>query len=142
MRVSLLMMISAALTIGAGSAPGDEGKDESGQGRRPEHARPHQDGRGSYFEEHGYTRLNIPAGHYPPPGECRIWYPDRPPGHQPPPFKCGDRVPAGAWLLHHPPDLPNAVHVTVYEPGRPGVIRAVGEFQIGSGAFIRVVLNR
>ena len=29
----------------------------------------------TYFHEHGYTRLNIPRGHYPPPGECRIWYP-------------------------------------------------------------------
>lgn len=30
----------------------------------------------------------IPPGHYPPPGHCRDWYPDRPPGHQPPPYRC------------------------------------------------------
>jgi hypothetical protein len=27
----------------------------------------------------------IPSGHLPPPGEYRLWLPDRPPGHQPPP---------------------------------------------------------
>lgn len=30
----------------------------------------------------------IPSGHLPPPGECRIWYPNRPAGHQPPPGNC------------------------------------------------------
>lgn len=30
----------------------------------------------------------IPPGHMPPPGECRVWLPDRPPGHQPPPTSC------------------------------------------------------
>lgn len=44
----------------------------------------------------------IPPGHYPPPGECRIWYAGRPPGQQPPPQPCGrldGRVPLGSWLL-------------------------------------------
>ena len=30
----------------------------------------------------------IPPGHLPPPGECRVWYDDRPAGHQPPPSNC------------------------------------------------------
>ena len=30
----------------------------------------------------------IPPGHLPPPGECRVWYDDRPAGEQPPPSSC------------------------------------------------------
>lgn len=45
---------------------------------------------------------NVPKGHMPPPGSCRVWHPGRPPGHQPPPGPC-DRlqyeVPPGAYLI-------------------------------------------
>lgn len=47
--------------------------------------------------------LKIPEGHMPPPGKCRIWYPERPPGQQPPPGDCENlryQVPPGAWLIH------------------------------------------
>ncbi|WP_026331714.1 tetratricopeptide repeat protein [Pseudomonas mandelii] len=50
-----------------------------------------------------YDEVEIPRGHWPPPGKCRIWFPDRPPGHQPPPGKCKKlrhRVPLGAYLVH------------------------------------------
>jgi hypothetical protein len=49
-----------------------------------------------------YHSAKIPPGHLPPPGACRIWYPDRPPGHQPPPGDCYSlqhRVPPGAILV-------------------------------------------
>lgn len=32
--------------------------------------------------------VDIPPGHYPPPGHCRVWDPDLPAGHQPPPYRC------------------------------------------------------
>lgn len=46
----------------------------------------------------------VPPGHYPPPGQCRIWHPGRPPGHQPPAGHCDSlvgRVPVGAFLLYN-----------------------------------------
>jgi hypothetical protein len=45
---------------------------------------------------------NIPRGHYPPPGSCRVWFLGRPPGHQPPPGPCERlqyEVPPGAYLI-------------------------------------------
>jgi hypothetical protein len=151
--IETLCIVALSGTISAAYA--DEGKDESGKGREIgrysfEKDRRHErsrhddhwedDNRGSYFHEHGYTHLEIPPGHYPPPGECRIWYPDRPAGHQPPPGDCG-RVPPGAWVIHHPRDLPGRVHVNVYEPDYPDRGYIIGEFDIGSGQFIRIILQ-
>lgn len=55
-------------------------------------------------EEYATRRLGVPKGHYPPPGECRLWHPNREPGHQPPPAKCDrlvGRVPYGAFILYN-----------------------------------------
>lgn len=61
---------------------------------------PNSSGRqGRYYPSEEYK---IPPGHMPPPGECRIWYPDLPPGKQPPPGDCDYlryRVHPGAWLV-------------------------------------------
>lgn len=52
----------------------------------------------------GPRRLNgVPPGHFPPPGECRLWVPGRPPGQQARPTACSNlrgRVPAGAFILY------------------------------------------
>ncbi len=99
-------------------------------------------GQGNWFHSHGHERLDIPEGHYPAPGQCRVWFPGKPPGHQPPAGSCrGVSVPPGAWLIRHPADRPDHVHVTVYDPQRPSTVTVVGEFSIGTGAFLRVVLQ-
>ena len=57
---------------------------------------------GAQYPQGPRGEMKIPPGHMPPPGKCRIWYPDLPPGQQPPPGECRDlqyRVPAGAWLI-------------------------------------------
>lgn len=46
--------------------------------------------------------FRIPPGHYPPPGQCRIWDPNRPPGLQSPPGPCERlerQVPRGSYLV-------------------------------------------
>ncbi len=56
-----------------------------------------------YSYRTGYERSQeVPSGHLPPPGECRIWYPERPDGQQPPPGDCDElryQVPPGARLI-------------------------------------------
>jgi len=154
------ILATAATLCFSVAAMADEGKDESGKGypSKEEHMKKkyegpekehreygHKRGDNDYFQSHGYTRLDIPKGHYPPPGECRIWYPDRPAGQQPPPGDCGRlirRVPPGAWLIEHPEDKSDVVYVNAYDEYQPGVIQAVGEFNIGSGAFIKIVVDR
>jgi hypothetical protein len=53
-------------------------------------------------EERRARSVHVPPGHYPPAGQCRIWYPGVSPGHQPPPARCDRlrRLPRGAFLLY------------------------------------------
>jgi hypothetical protein len=82
---------------------GSEHRDKHFKDRR-EHAEG-QSWRNKHDDKHGGGNdhhANIPAGHLPPPGECRIWHPDRPAGQQPPPGDCQElrhRVPRGAFLV-------------------------------------------
>lgn len=51
---------------------------------------------------HSNGHADIPPGHRPPPGKCRVWYKGREPGQQPPPGNCKKlkhEVPAGAILI-------------------------------------------
>jgi hypothetical protein len=52
-----------------------------------------QDGRERYSEPNEGGRYSaeaqdVPPGHLPPPGQCRVWYDGRPPGHQPRATSC------------------------------------------------------
>lgn len=143
LRLSLGIILISGLTL---CCYADQGKDESGKGKKQTDVQYRgDDDRGSYFHRRGYTRLNIPAGHFPPPGECRIWFPERPPGQQPPPGNCrrlSTQVPLGAWLISHPEDDLEHVQVNVYDDRRPGNVLVIGQFKIGSGVFVRVVVDK
>ena len=89
MNIPNLLKVTVAVALCfCGAAFADEGKDESGKGKRDH--REHRE-RGVCFDRHSDNRLNIPYGHYPSRGEFRIWYPDRPAGHQPPPRQRRER---------------------------------------------------
>jgi len=139
-RLASIVLVGL-MAIGSG-AFADPGKDESGKGQQRRGERHGAEGHSSYFHRYGHTR--IPNGHLPPPGECRIWYPDRPAGQQPPPFKCGQgqaRVEPGGWYMS-PGSRPQEIEVAVYDDRRPGVVIDLGIFDAVSGAMIRVVGGR
>lgn len=61
-----------------------------------------------------YRALNIPPGHLPPPGQCKVWYPGKPPGHQPPPTSCESALRSAgmnSWTLYIPSDDPKILEV-------------------------------
>ena len=67
----------------------------------------------------------VPPGHYPPPGECRIWYVNRPPGQQPPPARCDaliGRVPYGAFILYNDRAWDTQYDWRRHESRRPGSV--------------------
>lgn len=160
MRLLQTLLMVTACGLASNLALADDWKNEPGKGRQHDDGhhesgwhnknydkkksgkRGHESHGGSYFHQHGYSRLDIPKGHYPPPGMCRVWYPGRPPGQQPPPAACGVPVPPGAWLIRHPMGAANHVHVSAYDPHRPGVVQAIGEFDIGSGMFVRIIVGQ
>ena len=73
-----------------------DGDRDEGEGNDRDRGNREDDNRGDRGEAQA---LDIPNGHLPPPGSCRVWYPDRPAGHQPPPTSCNVNVPAGAVLI-------------------------------------------
>lgn len=81
----------------AAPAPQPPGIEPRGKGRGEDGREREERGEGRERAEGG--NLGIPNGHLPPPGSCRVWFPDRPAGQQPPPGPCDMDVPPGAALI-------------------------------------------
>ena len=96
------------------------------------------DGRREDYFRDGYSNVRVPNGHLPRPGECRIWFPDRPTGQQPPPGLCSrleSQVPAGAWLIQRP-NSNQRYTVSAYDARQPGVIHDRAAFDYRGGALV------
>jgi hypothetical protein len=79
--------------VNAQMAPKAEQKDDQPTEKKSE--KPHA-------AAHSPRQLTgVPPGHYPPSGQCRLWYSDRAPGQQPKATECHKigKVPAGAFIL-------------------------------------------
>jgi hypothetical protein len=91
------------IALTALSACSSGGLRETVYGRRGDVVVVNDDG-GKQAKSRGPRALHVPRGHYPPAGQCRLWYEGRPPGHQPRPTSCSSlvgRVPAGAFVLYN-----------------------------------------
>lgn len=91
--------------------------------------------------EGGYAYpTQIPKGHFPPPGSCRIWYPDRPAGQQPPPDHCdtlASQVPPGAWLVSRVPGFEDQIYVSFYHATQPRTVLGSAWYDLKTGKFLR-----
>lgn len=86
-----------------------------------------------------YAALHIPPGHLPPPGQCRVWFPDTPPGHQPPPGDCNElagQVPPGAWLITRGAKKSKEFDVAVYDSVLEGHVLEVRIYRTTDGTFL------
>src|SRR5688572_5512304 len=84
--------------------------------------------------------LKVPPGHFPRPGECRLWFPDRPPGQQPHAGSCmglGRIAPAGTWILYRPANDKKILHARVIDPKKDGVVVVVRVYDARKGTYLR-----
>jgi hypothetical protein len=89
-----------------------------------------------------HPALDIPPGHLPDPGACRVWIPGIPPGRQRhlPSGDCAGvtrEAPAGSWVVYRPTRDRRLIHVRVVDDRRPGVVLVVRVFEAESGRFLR-----
>ncbi|HEX6309637.1 MAG TPA: hypothetical protein VFZ69_15790 [Longimicrobiales bacterium] len=109
MRTGVLMTAAVIALAGCGSTlrttvPAQSAPASVSTDREDRTERSNGNGRGE--RARGPRHLNgVPPGHYPKPGQCRLWYSGKPPGQQPRPTSCSSlvgrgRVPSGAFILY------------------------------------------
>ena len=92
----------------------------------------------------GTLTLDIPPGHLPELGECRLWIPGLPPGRQPrPKSRPCDGItsiaPAGSWIIDRPRAEPTLVYVRLVDERRAGVVVRIRVFDLDSKRLLREV---
>lgn len=82
--------------------------------------------------------LNVPPGHYPRVGLCRVWIRGRPPGRQARPMRCTEALanaPAGSWVLYRA--SASELHARVIHAQRAGSVIAVHVYHTDGGRYLR-----
>ena len=78
---------------------------------------------------YAFVDMNIPYGHLPPVGECKVWFPDRPAGQQPPPQSCSSAImnrPEGTWIITHET---NRFRVVSFITTKNGIVEKIKYFR-------------
>lgn len=81
--------------------------------------------------------LGVPPGHFPPPGQCRIWVQGVPPGRQAECVPCNSidgEIPLGALVLYRPSREAGALQVMEYDRQSPPMILSVSWYDAQDGA--------
>ena len=86
--------------------------------------------------------LEVPPGHLPDPGECRLWYPGVSPGRQPRPRsrpceQIAQIAPAGSWIVYRPNYDRRLAYVRVVDERRPGIVIRVRIFDLETYRLVR-----
>jgi hypothetical protein len=83
--------------------------------------------------------LRIPPAQLPTPGNCRLWYPERPPAQQPPVDSCAKAEAAATeenWILYRPREDPRLIHVRILDPDQAGAILRVRVYDAERGTYL------
>jgi hypothetical protein len=83
--------------------------------------------------------LRIPAAQLPPPGQCRLWKPNRPLREQAAAGACSEIEPAAppeSWVLYRPRQDPRLVDVRVIDPDQAGLVTQVRVYDAERGTYI------
>jgi hypothetical protein len=131
--------------------PQDETRNDDRRNERPSYERPSYEpappppppaNRPSERPAETAHKLDIPRGHLPDPGECRVWAPGTPPGQQAKPkSRSCDGIaadaPAGSWILYRPAGDVRVVHVRLMDPRRAGSVIRTRIFDIETTLLVR-----
>lgn len=88
------------------------------------------------------VKLNIPRGHLPDDGECRVWIPGAPPGQQAKPKSrscdgIAAAAPAGSWILYRPAGEPRLLHVRIVDARRAGHVTRTLVYDVETNELVR-----